>query len=224
LSHVAEFAQVSEPSFAREPQSARELFLQFVLSRVVHDFSNAVSGIVSLAGHHLEHDQLEPGLQTSLGMIRATAEQCRLLLSSTGELLYPSADDYAYVRATDLVDGVRRLLHIFLPRSVRLDPAAAAAPAVAVRACSLEFTKRWLAIAGVDCAGLQSRGSLGFDVRTEGGLCWFTYRSANTEWAGRVPDAERILLPLAAGPDAIRCVVKNNGFVAEVALPVVSTG
>jgi hypothetical protein len=217
---------VADRSFAHEPSSpgkawtCRERFLQFVLDRVVHDFSSAIGGIICLMEHHLEHDRLEPGLQTSLNLIRDSVEQCRGLLSGVSSALHPSVDDHSYVRAGDLVDGVGRLLQLLLPGSIRLVPTGPSSQAI-VRVSPPDFKMRWLAIAGVECESLPGASQVGFGATTKDGLCWFYYRSSNPHWAGSISEAQQILLPLAGSLEHLRCQAGSQGFLVEVGLPLV---
>ncbi|MBV9491962.1 MAG: hypothetical protein JO069_19885, partial [Verrucomicrobia bacterium] len=108
-------------------RSCQERFLQFVLDCVLHDFANATGGIVSLTEHHLEQNELDSRLQTSLGLIRDSAERCRIILAEVNSVLHPSANEEAYLRADALAETVVRLLRTFLPRMVRVAPLAAGA-------------------------------------------------------------------------------------------------
>ncbi|MBV9491430.1 MAG: hypothetical protein JO069_17165, partial [Verrucomicrobia bacterium] len=83
-----------------------------------------------------------------------------------------------------------------------------------------EFHRRWLAIAGIECDGLGARSEVGFGTRIDGKLCWFSYRSSNPHWQESAPEAKQVLLPLAGSPERLRCQPCEQGFVAEIALPV----
>lgn len=198
--------------------SCRERVLQFVLDRVVHDFSNAAGGITALAAHHLEQNGLELGLQTSLQLIRESAEQCRALLSVVRSLLDPNMDDDAYIRAEDLAEGLGQLLRLLLPRSVRFEPILPRPQAV-VRVRPPEFQMRWLGVASLGCEGLYGPGHIAFGWVAEGGLCWFTYRSSNPRGPAIIEHAAQILLPLAGAVERLRCQTQGWDFTAQVALP-----
>jgi hypothetical protein len=206
-------------SSTRETLSFRERSIKFVLDRVIHDFSNAIGGIVTLTDHHLQYDQqrLDPRLSTSLQMIYDSAERCRALLGTVSGVFDPGMNERVYVHADDLAVEVGQLYQALLPRSVRFTPLPPCSQS-AVRVRPSDFKARWLAIASLDCRDLKETAQVEFGCTVQDDLCWFRYRSSN----GDKPDlseASRILLPLTGAAERTICRVTEHGWVAGVALP-----
>jgi hypothetical protein len=200
--------------------SFRERSIEFALARVIHDFSNAIGGIVTLTDHHLQYDHghIDSRLSTSLQVIHDSAEQCRTLLSAVSGLFDPGMNDQVYMYAGDLAGEVGQLFQALLPRSIRFTPMPPCSQS-AVQVRPAEFKARWLAIASLHCHHVQEAVQVEFGCTVEGGLCWFWYRSSN---AGRLDRSEiqRILLPLAGATERTSCRITEKGLVAGAALPV----
>lgn len=208
---------IQNGSSTPEPPSFRERSLEFVLDRVIHDFSNAIGGIVTLTDHHLQYDreQLDPRLSASLQLIHDSAERCRALLSAVSGSFDRSMNDPLYMHAGDLADEVGRLLQLLLPRSIRFTPMPACSQSP-VRVRPVDFKARWLAIASLDCQRLEGAGQVEFGCTIEGSLCWFRYRSSNVDWPD-ISEVERILLPLVDSREHVDYSVSENEMVAGVA-------
>ena len=200
-----------------ECRSFRERSLQFVLDRVIHDFSNAVGGIASLTDHHLQYDRLDPRLEASLRLIHESAEQCRALLFAANGAFDSSMNDRAYMHAGDLAGEVGQLLQVLLPRSIRFKPMPPCSKSV-VQVRPADFKARWLAIASLDCQSLKGAGQVEFGCTVENDLCWFWYRSSNPDWPD-LSEIGRILWSLAGVPERTTCEVGEEGLVAGAALP-----
>lgn len=205
-----------------ESPSFRERSIEFALDRVIHDFSNAIGGIVTLTDHHLQydHEHLDPRLGASLRLIHDSAEQCRSLLSAVSGAFDLGMNDRVYMRAGDLAGEVGQLFQALLPRSIRFTPTPLC-PQSAVQVRPAEFKARWLAVASLDCQRMQAAVQVEFGCTLEDGLCWFWYRSSN---ANRVNLTEigRILLPLGGIAERTRCRLTEEGLVAGAALAVES--
>ena len=206
-------------SSTRETLSFRERSIKFVLDRVIHDFSNAIGGIVTLTDHHLQydHEQLDPRLSTSLQMIYDSAERCRGLLGAVSGVFDPGMNERMYVHADALAVEVGQLFQTLLPRSVRFTPLPPCSQS-AVRVRPSDFKARWLAIASLDCRDLKETAQVEFGCSVQDDLCWFRYRSSNGDGPD-VSEAGRILLPLAGVAERTCCQVTENGWAAGVGLP-----
>jgi hypothetical protein len=191
-----------------------------VLDRVVHDFSNAIGGIVTLTGHHLEYDRdlFDPRLSASFHLIHDSAEQCRVLLATITGVFDPGMNDRVYLQAGALADDIGRLFQALLPRTVRFTPMAPCSES-AVYVRPSDFKARWLAIASLDCQHATDAVEVKFGCTVEGGLCWFWYRSSSVDEVN-LPEIRRILLPLARVAERTSCHVTEKGLVAGAALPV----
>ncbi|MBV8899600.1 MAG: hypothetical protein JOY92_05760 [Verrucomicrobia bacterium] len=200
--------------------SFRERSIEFALDRVIHDFSNAIGGIVTLTDHHLQydHEYLDPRLSASLRLIHDSAEQCRVLLSAVRGAFDPAMNDRVYMRAGDLAGEVGQLFQALLPRSIRFLPTPLC-PQPAVHVRPAEFKARWLAVASLDCQHAKAAVQVEFGCTVEDGLCWFWYRSSNVDRLN-LAEIGRILLPLAGVDERTSCCITAEGLVAGAALPV----
>jgi hypothetical protein len=203
-----------------ESPSFRERSIEFVLDRVIHDFSNAIGGIVTLTDHHLQydHEYLDSKLSASLQLIHDSAEQCRTLLSAVNGAFDPGMNDRVYMYAGDLAGEVGQLFRALLPRSIRFRPMPSCSQS-AVHVRPAEFKARWLAVASLDCQHVKEAVQVEFGCTVEDGLCWFWYRSSNVDRLN-LAEIGRILLPLAGVAERTRCRITEEGLVAGAALPV----
>jgi len=200
--------------------SFRERSIEFVLDRVIHDFSNAIGGIVTLTEHHLQYDeaQLDPRLSASLQLIHDSAEQCRTLLAVVTGTFDPDMNDRVYMPAGTLADELGRLFQALLPRTIRFAPMPPCAPS-AVHVQPADFKARWLAVASLDCQSAKDATGVEFGCTVEDRFCWFWYRSSNLNHVN-LSEIKRILLPLAGIAGRISCQITDKGLVAGAALPV----
>jgi hypothetical protein len=203
-----------------EPPSFRERSIEFALDRVIHDFSNAIGGIVTLTSHHLQydHDHIDSRLSASLRLIHDSAEQCRTLLTAVTGAFDPGMNDRVYMHAGDLAGEVGQLFQTLLPRTIRFTPMPPC-PRSPVHVRPAEFKARWLAVASLDCQHVKGAVQVEFGCTAEDGLCWFWYRSSNVDRTD-LAELGRILLPLAGAAERVNCRITEKGLVAGVALPV----
>src|SRR6516165_8701214 len=96
-----------------------QVYLEFILRRVVHDLGNSVSGINSLSDYHLRSGVNDPGLEESLGLIRDSAEHSRDVLITVADLLQPPETAEEFIRPSELIGEASKIATILLPRSVR---------------------------------------------------------------------------------------------------------
>lgn len=200
--------------------SFRERSIEFVLDRVIHDFSNAIGGIATLTEHHLQYDgaQLDPRLSASLQLIHDSAEQCRTLLTVVTSAFDPEMNDRVYMPAGILADELGRLFRVLLPRTIRFAPMPPCAPS-AVHVQPADFKARWLAVASLDCQSAKDAAGVQFGCTVEDHFCWFWYRSSNLNPVD-LSEIKHILLPLAGIAERIKCQITDKGLVAGAALPV----
>jgi hypothetical protein len=207
-------------SLTLEPASFRERSIEFVLDRVIHDFSNAIGGIVTLTDHHLQYDrdQLDSRLSASLELIHNSAEQCRALLGVVTAAFDPGMNAGVYMDAGALAGELGQLFQALFPRTVRFTPMPLCSQA-AIHVRPADFKARWLAVASLDCQHAKDTIQVKFGCTLEDGFCWFRYRSSNLNQAD-LCEIKRTLLPLAGIAERTVCEVTEEGFVAGVALPV----
>jgi nitrogen-specific signal transduction histidine kinase len=105
-----------------------QVYVDFILRRVVHDLGNSVSGINSLSDYHLRSGVSDPALQESLTLIRESAEQSRDLLVAVGDLLQPADAEEEVVHVRTLIEEVGKFVTLLLPRSIKLETSGSDQP------------------------------------------------------------------------------------------------
>ncbi len=186
-----------------EPRVAayRQWYLQLVVERLLHDFSNVVGGVLALTEHHLQEGGLESSVQTSLELIRDGGSQGRELLAEVGGLL--SEDGAALHRASELCREIAAALRTFLPRRVALEVQAFAGEGV-VWASAPDWKRRWLAVAALTLHG-DPPHAVHFGCSLAGSACRFTFEpidggsgaSAALVSAALTPESEPGMSPRA---------------------------
>lgn len=165
---------------ARESTSdtSRSAYLDFLLGRLIHDFGNSVSGILSLADYHLRAGVTDPALEDSLRLVYESANGSRRLLILVADLLEPVEKQEAIVVATELVGQTGTKIATLLPRTVTFESSirSTAQDTISVRPGA--FSKGILNLVALDLAGIRvPTGKIQLGSQTIDGKVHIFYRS-----------------------------------------------
>jgi hypothetical protein len=165
---------------ARESTSDtnRSPYLDFLLERLIHDFGNSVSGILSLADYHLRAGVTDPALEDSLRLVYESADGSRRLLILVAELLEPVEQQEAIVVAAELIGQTGKKIATLLPRTVTFESSirSTAQDTISVRPGA--FSKGILNLVALDLAGIRvPTGKIQLGSQTINGKVHVFYRS-----------------------------------------------
>ena len=132
-----------------------QVYVDFILRRVVHDLGNSVSGINSLSDYHLRSGINDPALQESLTLIRESAEQSRDLLVAVGDLLQPADAEEEVVHVQTLIEEAGKFVTLLLPRSIKLDTSGTEQPDALISLLRGDFLRKILALIAMDLNDLR---------------------------------------------------------------------
>lgn len=127
-----------------------QVYVDFILRRVVHDLGNSVSGINSLSDYHLRSGVDDPALQESLTLIRESAEQSRDLLVAVGDLLQPADAEEEVVHVQALIEEVGKFVTLLLPRSIKWETSGTEQPDAVISLLRGDFLRKILALIAMD--------------------------------------------------------------------------
>jgi hypothetical protein len=152
--------------------------LEFVLTRVVHDLTNSVSGVASLSRYHLCAGVSDSELEENLKLIHESAESARGLLVQVGNLLHPFEMEEKLVRVSDLLIETGKLLSTLLPRSIQFELQIRAEETAVISVLSNEFMRQILALTVVNFGNLRvPSGTIELRCKTDGRQVSVSYRS-----------------------------------------------
>jgi hypothetical protein len=132
-----------------------QVYVDFILRRVVHDLGNSVSGINSLSDYHLRSGVDDPALQESLTLIRESAEQSRDLLVAVGDLLQPADSEEQIVHLQTLIEEVGKFVTLLLPRSIKLEMSGTEQLDAVISLLRGDFLRKILALIAMDLNDLR---------------------------------------------------------------------
>jgi hypothetical protein len=206
----------SVPSSVR---NFREGCLEFVLERLLHDFANAIGGMLALSDHHLRNDTLEEGIAGSLQLINESAEHCRHLLIAAISALEVGSLEPELFPVSELYAEVQNILKALLPRSVTWESSLPDTDGL-VRVPPVEFKQRCLALVSLDLEhGILNQASVTMTYAVQATTCWFSYRTTNQHDSGFAAAAADLLLPLVPAAEFVCCTRDETGFTVEFGLP-----
>jgi hypothetical protein len=154
------------------------VYLDFLLKRVVHDLGNSISGINSLSDYHLRSGVNDSGLEESLGLIRESAEQSRVLLMAVGDLLQPAETEEEPVEAQALIEESAKMLSLLLPRSIKLETTGMERNNDIISVLRGDFLRKILALVAMDVGNLRiPSGIIQLGCAREGERVLIVYRT-----------------------------------------------
>ena len=181
--------ELKQPDQAAWLGSFSSICLEFVLTRMVHDLANAVSGVASLSRYHLCTGVSDSELEENLKLIYESAENARELLVQVGNLLHPSEMEEKLIQVSDLLTGTSKLLSALLPRSIRFEPQILADKTVVISVLRNEFMRRILALTAVNFGNSRvPLGTIELHCKADDSQVSISYRST-----------VKPLLPLGSG-------------------------
>ena len=202
-----------------------QVYLEFILRRVVHDLGNSISGINSLSDYHLRTGVNDPGLEESLGLIRESAEHSRELLVVVGDILQPPETAEEATDPSDLIQEASRIVRMLLPRSVELQVTEGEySGSAALSVVRGEFLRKILALVAMDVSHLRipsGRIYLGWN-RLDSKIRIF-YRS-NFHPASNLRDRAASFVQGVSKEVVVASSVKADEFMLSMDFPLVRFG
>ncbi|HEY0789935.1 MAG TPA: hypothetical protein VGD78_02615 [Chthoniobacterales bacterium] len=197
----------------------REGCLEFILERVLHDFANAIGGILALSEHHLRNDTLDEGIASSLGLISESAQHCCHLLTAASSALDIGSSERQLIPASELCAEVQKVLKAMLPRSVIWEASQPDTDG-SVRVALTEFKQRCMALVSLDLEhARQHQATVTIGYAVHAGVCWFRYGTTNLHDPDFAAAAVILMEPLVPSKDFIRCTPGDVGSSVEFGLP-----
>ena len=205
-------------------------YLDFLLGRLIHDFGNSVSGILSLADYHLRAGVTDPALEDSLRLVYESADGSRRLLILVADLLEPVEKQEAIVVAAELIGQTGKKIATLLPPTVTFESAirSAAQDTISVRPGA--FSKGILNLVALDLAGIRvPTGKIQLGSQTIDGKVHVFYRSLispggviHRERGHKIADDTMQVLGNMSETVAISSNVDGDSFTVAMVFPAVS--
>jgi len=205
-------------------------YLDFLLGRLIHDFGNSVSGILSLADYHLRAGVTDPGLEDSLRLVYESADGSRRLLILVADLLEPVEKQEAIVVAAELIGETGKKIATLLPRTVTFENAirSAAHDTISVRPGA--FSKGILTLVALDLGGIRvPTGKIQLGSQTIDDKVHVFYRSLITasgeshrKRAHKITDETIQVLGKMSQTVAISSNVEGDSFTVALVFPAAS--
>jgi hypothetical protein len=210
--------------------TSRLAYLDFLLGRMIHDFGNSVSGILSLADYHLRAGVADPALEDSLRLVYESADGSRRLLILVADLLEPVEKQEAIVVAADLIGQTGKKIVTLLPRTVTFESAirSTAQDTISVRPGA--FSKGILTLVALDLARIMvPTGKIQLGSQTIDGKVHVFYRSlirpsgvTQRKKGHRITDETIQVLGTMSETVAISGNVEGDSFTVALVFPAVS--
>ena len=165
---------------ARESTSdtSGSAYLDFLLGRLIHDFGNSVSGILSLADYHLRAGVTDPALEDSLRLVYESADGSRRLLILVADLLETVENQEAIVVAAELIGQTGTKIATLLPRTVTFESSIRSTVQDTISVRPGAFAKGILNLVALDLAGIRvPTGKIQLGSQTIDGKIHVFYRS-----------------------------------------------
>ena len=198
-----------------------QVYVDFILRRVVHDLGNSVSGINSLSDYHLRSGVSDPALQESLTLIRESAEQSRDLLVAVGDLLQPADAEEEVVHVRTLIEEVGKFVTLLLPRSIKLDTSGTEQPDALISLLRGDFLRKILALIAMDLNDLRiPTGTIQLGWIRDEKNAQIHYRS-NLRSGSPLREQAQALLTNLSRRTAVDACIDAEAFVVTMTFPLV---
>ena len=198
-----------------------QVYVDFILRRVVHDLGNSVSGINSLSDYHLRSGINDPALQESLTLIRESAEQSRDLLVAVGDLLQPADAEEEVVHVQTLIEEAGKFVTLLLPRSIKLDTSGTEQPDALISLLRGDFLRKILALIAMDLNDLRiPTGTIQLGWIRDEKNAQIHYRS-NLRSGSALREQAQALLANLSRRTAVDACVDAEAFVVTMSFPLV---
>jgi predicted MPP superfamily phosphohydrolase len=198
-----------------------QVYVDFILRRVVHDLGNSVSGINSLSDYHLRSGINDPALQESLTLIRESAEQSRDLLVAVGDLLQPADAEEEVVHVQTLIEEAGKFVTLLLPRSIKLDTSGTEQPDALISLLRGDFLRKILALIAMDLNDLRiPTGTIQLGWIRDEKNAWIHYRS-NLRSGSALREQAQALLANLSRRTAVDACIDAEAFVVTMTFPLV---
>jgi len=198
-----------------------QVYVDFILRRVVHDLGNSVSGINSLSDYHLRSGVSDPALQESLTLIRESAEQSRDLLVAVGDLLQPADAEEEVVHVRTLIEEVGKFVTLLLPRSIKLETSGSEQPDAIISLLRGDFLRKVLALIAMDLNDIRiPTGTIQLGWIRDEKNAQIHYRS-NLRSGSPLREQAQALLTNLSRRTAVDACVDAEAFVVTMTFPLV---
>jgi hypothetical protein len=198
-----------------------QVYVDFILRRVVHDLGNSVSGINSLSDYHLRSGINDPALQESLTLIRESAEQSRDLLVAVGDLLQPADAEEEVVHVQTLIEEAGKFVTLLLPRSIKLDTSGTEQPDAVISLLRGDFLRKILALIAMDLNDLRiPTGTIQLGWIRDEKNAQIHYRS-NLRSGSPLREQAQALLANLSRRTAVDACIDAEAFVVTMTFPLV---
>ena len=198
-----------------------QVYVDFILRRVVHDLGNSVSGINSLSDYHLRSGINDPALQESLTLIRESAEQSRDLLVAVGDLLQPADAEEEVVHVQTLIEEAGKFVTLLLPRSIKLDTSGTEQPDALISLLRGDFLRKILALIAMDLNDLRiPTGTIQLGWIRDEKNAQIHYRS-NLRSGSPLREQAQALLANLSRRTAVDACLDAEAFVVTMTFPLV---
>jgi hypothetical protein len=198
-----------------------QVYVDFILRRVVHDLGNSVSGINSLSDYHLRSGVNDPALQESLTLIRESAEQSRDLLVAVGDLLQPAGAEEEVVHVRTLIEEVGKFVTLLLPRSIKLETSGTEQPDAIISLLRGDFLRKVLALIAMDLNDIRiPTGTIQLGWIRDEKNAQIHYRS-NLRSGSALREQARALLANLSRRTAVDACIDAEAFVVTMTFPLV---
>jgi hypothetical protein len=198
-----------------------QVYVDFILRRVVHDLGNSVSGINSLSDYHLRSGINDPALQESLTLIRESAEQSRDLLVAVGDLLQPADAEEEVVHVQTLIEEAGKFVTLLLPRSIKLDTSGTEQPDAVISLLRGDFLRKILALIAMDLNDLRiPTGTIQLGWIRDEKNAQIHYRS-NLRSGSPLREQAQALLTNLSRRTAVDACIDAEAFVVTMTFPLV---
>jgi hypothetical protein len=198
-----------------------QVYVDFILRRVVHDLGNSVSGINSLSDYHLRSGVSDPALQESLTLIRESAEQSRDLLVAVGDLLQPADAEEEVVHVRTLIEEVGKFVTLLLPRSIKLETSGSDQPDAIISLLRGDFLRKVLALIAMDLNDIRiPTGTIQLGWIRDEKNAQIHYRS-NLRSGSALREQAQALLANLSRRTAVDACIDAEAFVVTMTFPLV---
>jgi hypothetical protein len=198
-----------------------QVYVDFILRRVVHDLGNSVSGINSLSDYHLRSGVSDPALQESLTLIRESAEQSRDLLVAVGDLLQPADAEEEVVHVRTLIEEVGKFVTLLLPRSIKLETSGSDQPDAIISLLRGDFLRKVLALIAMDLNDIRiPTGTIQLGWIRDEKNAQIHYRS-NLRSGSPLREQAQALLANLSRRTAVDACLDAEAFVVTMTFPLV---
>jgi hypothetical protein len=204
------------------------VYLDFLLGRLIHDFGNSVSGILSLADYHLNSGVADPALQESLRLVYESADGSRRLLILVADLLEPVEKQEALTAVAGLVEETGKKIAMLLPRTVTLESSIRSSTEDAISVRPGVFLRGILTLVARDLAGIRvPTGKIQLGSQTIDGKVHVFYRSligasgrSTPKMFRKITDEVLTILGKMSRTVAISSNVEGDSFTVAIVFPV----